>query len=104
MIRSTDQEIFCFICLFEHFCARKRFKKGKSSNNVFSDFIQLSGGPRGRVVKVADFSALDHSIISPMWVSPRTGHEFIYETSHVLLAGVSGGFSPGTPVFAPPTD
>ena len=29
---------------------------------------------------------------------------FIYETSHVLLAGVSGGFSPGTPVFAPPTD
>ena len=26
------------------------------------------------------------------------------ETSHVLLAGVSGGFSPGTPVFAPPTD
>ena len=35
---------------------------------------------------------------------PRTGHEFICETSHVLLAGVSGGFSPGTPVFAPPTD
>ena len=34
----------------------------------------------------------------------RTGHEFICETSHVLLAGVSGGFSPGTPVFAPPTD
>ena len=25
-------------------------------------------------------------------------------TSQVLLAGVSGGFSPGTPVFAPPTD
>ena len=36
--------------------------------------------------------------------APRTGHEFICETSHVLLAGVSGGFSPGTPVFAPPTD
>ena len=36
--------------------------------------------------------------------APRTGHEFIRETSHVLLAGVSGGFSPGTPVFAPPTD
>ena len=31
--------------------------------------------------------------------APRTGHEFICETSHVLLAGVSGGFSPGTPVF-----
>ena len=36
--------------------------------------------------------------------APRTGHEFICETSQVLLAGVSGGFSPGTPVFAPPTD
>ena len=36
--------------------------------------------------------------------APRTGHEFICETSHVLLAGVSDGFSPGTPVFAPPTD
>ena len=36
--------------------------------------------------------------------APRTGREFICETSHVLLAGVSGGFSPGTPVFAPPTD
>ena len=36
--------------------------------------------------------------------APRTGHEFICETSHVLLAGVSGVFSPGTPVFAPPTD
>ena len=24
--------------------------------------------------------------------APRTGHEFICETSHVLLAGVSGGF------------
>ena len=36
--------------------------------------------------------------------APRTEHEFICETSHVLLAGVSGGFPPGTPVFAPPTD
>ena len=33
--------------------------------------------------------------------APRTGHKFICETSHVLLAGVSGGFSPGTPVFRP---
>ena len=32
-----------------------------------------SGGPRGRVVKVADFSALDHSIISPMWVRASHG-------------------------------
>ena len=30
-------------------------------------------GPRGRVVKVADFSALDHSIISPMWVRASHG-------------------------------
>ena len=26
------------------------------------------------------------------------------ETRQVLLAGVSGGFSRGSPVFAPPTD
>ena len=31
------------------------------------------GGPRGRVVKVADFSALDHSIISPMWIRASHG-------------------------------
>ena len=62
------------------------------------------GGPRGRVVKVADFSALDHSIISPMWVRASLGARVTCGTSQVLLAGVSGGFSPGTPVFAPPTD
>ena len=45
-------------------------------------------------------SSLSHRCV----FAPRTGHEFICETSHVLLAGVSGGFSPGTPVFAPPTD
>ena len=44
------------------------------------------------MVKVTDFSALDRC-----GFAPRTGHEFICETSHVLLAGVSGGFSPGTP-------
>ena len=33
----------------------------------------VNGGPRGRVVKVADFSALDHSIISPMWVRASHG-------------------------------
>ena len=32
--------------------------------------------------------------------APRTGHEFICETSHVLLAGVSGGF-PGYSGFRP---
>ena len=33
--------------------------------------------------------------------APRTGHEFICETSHVLLAGVSGGFFPGYSGFRP---
>ena len=33
----------------------------------------LEGGPRGRVVKVANFSALDHSIISPMRVRASHG-------------------------------
>ena len=48
---------------------------------------------------------LNHSIISPMclvWV--QTHALAICETSQVLLAGVSGGFSWGSPVFAPPTD
>ena len=60
--------------------------------------------PRGRVVKVADFSALNHSIISSLWVRASLGARVTFGTSQVLLAGVSGGFSPGTPVFAPPTD
>ena len=62
------------------------------------------GGPRGRVVKVADFSALDHSIISPLLVRASHGAEFTCGTSQVLLAGVSGVFSSGTPVFAPLSD
>ena len=37
-----------------------------------SKTLQAQCGPRGRMVKVADFSALDHSIISPLWV--RTSH------------------------------
>ena len=44
-----------------------------------------------------------HAMTFMKQLGPRTGHEFICETSHVLLAGVSGVFSPGTPVFAPPT-
>ena len=59
------------------------------------------GGPRGRVVKVADLVLLIIRSSHRCGFAPRTGHEFICETSHVLLAGVSGGFSPGTPVFAP---
>ena len=41
--------------------------------------------------------SLNHSIISPLCLATC-------ETSQVLLAGVSGGFSRGSPVFAPPTD
>ena len=44
---------------------------------------------------------LNHSIISPLcleWVQAPL------ETSQVLLAGVPGGFSRDSPVFAPPTD
>ena len=81
---------------------------GKIITKYVSYPFQLSnvchGGPRGRVVKVADFSALDHSIISPLWVRASLGARVTCGTSQVLLAGVSGGFSPGTPVFAPPTD
>ena len=36
----------------------------------------------------------------PIMLEPIKQHE----TSHVLLAGVPGGFSRGSPVFAPPTD
>ena len=67
-------------------------------------FKQNSSGPRGRVVKVADFSAIDHSIISSLWVRASLGAEYTSGISQVLLAGVPGGFSPVTPVFAPPTD
>ena len=54
------------------------------------------GGPRGRVVKSADISLLHHlTAVSCVGSSPA---------SQVLLAGVSGVFSRGSPVFAPPTD
>ena len=64
--------------------------------------ILIFGGTRGQVVKVADFSALDHSIISPLWARASHGAQFTCETSQVLLGGMSGGFF--TPVFAPPYD
>ena len=61
----------------------------------------MIGGPRGRVVKVADFSALNHSIISPLWVRASLGARVTCGTSQVLLAGVSGGFFPGYSGFRP---
>ena len=45
----------------------------KSITAVMKIVRKIIGGPRGRVVKVADFSALDHSIISPMWVRASHG-------------------------------
>ena len=48
---------------------------------------------------INDFIVLNRGLASSGFEKP-----IICETSHVLLAGVSGGFSPGTPVFAPPTD
>ena len=88
------------------------FSSGLSSFGTWHGYLSLFqivfnhtlGGPRGRVVKVADFRALNHSIISPLWVRASLGARVTCGTSQVLLAGVSGGFSPGTPVFAPPTD
>ena len=50
------------------------------------------------------FGALNHSIISPLRVRASHGTRVTCVTSQVLLTGVSGGFSPGTPVSAPPTN
>ena len=45
---------------------------------------------------------LDHlTAVSGVGLSPALA---TCETSQGLLAGVSGGFSLGSPVFAPPTD
>ena len=56
----------------------------------------LEGGPRGRVVKSDHLTAVSGVGSSPALAT--------CETSQVPLAGVSGGFSRGSPVFAPPTD
>ena len=45
-------------------------------------------------------TALEHSIISSLCLA-RVGAQHV---AHVLLAGVSGSFSWGSPVFPPPTD
>ena len=60
------------------------------------------GGPLGRAVKSAVSKSLDHlTAVSGVGTSPALA---TCETSHLLLAGVSGCFSRGSPVFAPPTD
>ena len=63
------------------------------------------GGPRGRVVKSAPDISLLHLTIRSSVSGVGSGPALATcETSQVLLAGVSGGFSRGSPVFAPPTD
>ena len=59
-------------------------------------------GPRGLAVKSAVSKSLDHlTAVTGVGSSPALA---TCETSQVLLAGVSGGFSRDSPVFAPPTD
>ena len=53
--------------------------------------------------KSADISLL-HLTIRSSHRCVLCGFEPTCETSQVLLAGVSGGFSRDSPVFAPPTD
>ena len=70
-------------CWFSH--AQAHFRLGIDYSATFlckpnymknSTTLETNGGPRGRVVKVADFSALNHSIISPLHgFAPRSGHE-----------------------------
>ena len=69
------------------------------------------GGGRGvpmrkqRIVKHTLNSVIDILNSTPLFtVFSRSGARVTCGTSQVLLAGVSGGFSPGTPVFAPSTD
>ena len=60
------------------------------------------GGPSGRAVKNAVSESLNHlTTVYGVGLIPTLA---TCETSHVLLAGVPGVFSRGSPVFAPPTD
>ena len=64
--------------------------------------MELLGGHPGRVVKSVVTYSLDHlNAVSVKGSSPALG---TCGTSHVLLAGVPGGFSWGSPIYAPPTD
>ena len=65
--------------------------------HIFSQVIYFTAPP------VAE-RLIDHSIISPLCLVWVRAPLWPRETSQVLLAGVSGGFSWGSPVFAPPTD
>ena len=69
----------------------------KITDVSFPSQLLISGGPRGRVGKVAEFQ-IDHlTDVTGVGLSPALA---TFETSHVLLAGVSGGF-PGVLPFRP---
>ena len=56
----------------------------------------------GTCILYSTIKADDHlTVVSGVGSSPALA---TCETSQVLLAGVPGGFSRGSPVFAPPTD
>ena len=62
--------------------------------------MKKRSGPRGRAVKIAVSLSLEHlTAVSGVGSSPALA---TCETSQVLLAGVPGGFSRGSPVFAHP--
>ncbi|MEW8547925.1 MAG: hypothetical protein AB2693_30840 [Candidatus Thiodiazotropha sp.] len=61
----------------------------------------MTMSPRGRVVKVADFSTLDYSIISPLWFAPPSGHgahvgqaKFCLRVCQVFFFSGYSGFRP----------
>ena len=56
---------------------------------------------RGRVVKVADFSALDHLIISPMWVRASHGARIYMRDKPCSACGCVRWYFPGYSGFRP---
>ena len=66
--------------------------------NVCLSYLLLFHASRGRAVMSAVSLSLSHlTAVSGVGLSPALA---TYETSQVLLAGVPGGFSRGSPVFA----
>ena len=59
---------------------------------------------RGPVAERLRVLFLDHSIISPLRLVGVRAPHWPREASQVLLAGVSGIFCLGSPVFVPSTD
>ena len=66
-------------------------------NFLVTNQIVLKHSMANHVAELLRALFLNHSIISPLCLAIR-------ETSQILLAGVPGGFSRGSPVFTPPTD